>query len=652
MARKRTAPVWYRRRVSETVGQGQLGAERSKGGAAGSGGGLTLERYATLRAEIDAGVPQLEVLDREKVSEAEWLAAQAFWMKSMADEARRNKFGATIRYQAIYGAKKKNFENRLERNRAKKERAPLEPPPVAALAGAGAVLAAPLAADIPARAFPQPPPAPARAPWSPPPPAAPPSAVPLPTPFPAPVAHPPPAHVAPGPAQPLMSFHEEPSFSPQTARDVSPFGAAIAEPARVGGMASPGAVARPAAVEAPVSLPPNTQPPLTQPPATQPDPKPRRHHATVSIDMNSPEAQEARRAAMPFQAASSATPGSAPPKDAISSHPPPTSAFERRRDLGSTWSSSSAPPSSATMPFQKAPVSGEVKPASAVAPSAGLPFQRQGGSSPAFPAVVPPAPGQSETTPLDLSADAQRQLREALALAKPAKQNLGATVTALDGVKGLRDATPFKSAPPTSPAPPAPAFAPTAPAPAPAAATPDDDDDDDVPRTKMLDPSVVAKAVAAATPFGPTPAPQAVGQHGESPRTTALDMSQLKLGGTPFQAASTPAGGAQSRQTPPPFSAVAPQAVAPPGAIPPPPPSTRSLARARFTINVFASLTAEIAENPGEIEAIRARYGISEAEHHEESQRWTEEFQKNEDLRARYLGIVQRYRGYVQQRKR
>lgn len=72
----------------------------------------------------------------------------------------------------------------------------------------------------------------------------------------------------------------------------------------------------------------------------------------------------------------------------------------------------------------------------------------------------------------------------------------------------------------------------------------------------------------------------------------------------------------------------------------------------RFSINVFASLTAEIAEHPSEVEAIRRRYGVGEAEHREESERWTAAFDADDELRQRYLGIVQRYRGYVRGQKK
>ena len=60
-----------------------------------------------------------------------------------------------------------------------------------------------------------------------------------------------------------------------------------------------------------------------------------------------------------------------------------------------------------------------------------------------------------------------------------------------------------------------------------------------------------------------------------------------------------------------------------------------------------SSLAIEIAENPSQVAEIRKRYRITEAEHREESQRWTEEFGENADLRERYLGIVLRYREYL-----
>lgn len=94
----------------------------------------------------------------------------------------------------------------------------------------------------------------------------------------------------------------------------------------------------------------------------------------------------------------------------------------------------------------------------------------------------------------------------------------------------------------------------------------------------------------------------------------------------------------------------APPGAMPPGAVVPHPPQPAPSSPSgpkRFSINVFASLTAEMAERPGEAEAVRRKYGVTEAEHKEESERWTADFAQNDDLRKRYLGIVQRYRGYL-----
>ena len=182
-------------------------------------------------------------------------------------------------------------------------------------------------------------------------------------------------------------------------------------------------------------------------------------------------------------------------------------------------------------------------------------------------------------------------------------------------------------------------------------------------RTGTVDPDVMRRAQEA-MPFraqegGPRPlssasfaavrpAPAADAQTSgrESPKTQAFDFNSIPAHlkeALPF--AGSPPGNAQQAT-----HAAASQAAA----NPPPPPSApvETPHKKRFTINVFASLTAEIAEAPHEVEAIRGRYGVTEAEHHEESMRWTTEFQNNDDMRQRYFGIVQRYRGYIQQRKR
>ena len=129
-------------------------------------------------------------------------------------------------------------------------------------------------------------------------------------------------------------------------------------------------------------------------------------------------------------------------------------------------------------------------------------------------------------------------------------------------------------------------------------------------------------------PPAPPPPPQEDRSEERSPKTQAFDFNSLP---------------AHLRE-------VLPFAM---GAQPlPPPPEPPKPLKKRFSINVFASLTAELAETPHDAEAIRSRYGLTEADHHEESRAWTHEFQVNDEIRQRYLGIVQRYRGYIQQRKR
>lgn len=117
---------------------------------------LPLEKYATLCAEIDAGGPTQEVLDREGVTIETWTVAQAYWLKRMADEAARKRLETTTRYQAIFKAKRKVFESKMVRAKAKQTDAP--PPPVEPLAAALSELDAPMPASIPHRDVPEPPP--------------------------------------------------------------------------------------------------------------------------------------------------------------------------------------------------------------------------------------------------------------------------------------------------------------------------------------------------------------------------------------------------------------------------------------------------------------------------------------------------------------
>ena len=89
---------------------------------------LPLERFAELSAEIDAGVPEPAVLEREKITEPTWASAKAFWLRRMVDEAERKRFEITTRYQAIFIAKRSVFEPRLCRELDRAPRAKVDVP--------------------------------------------------------------------------------------------------------------------------------------------------------------------------------------------------------------------------------------------------------------------------------------------------------------------------------------------------------------------------------------------------------------------------------------------------------------------------------------------------------------------------------------------
>lgn len=64
--------------------------------------GLTLERYAELSAELDAGEPRDELLARENLTEANWLNAQQYWLSSMSAEATRARYELAQRYSKLF----------------------------------------------------------------------------------------------------------------------------------------------------------------------------------------------------------------------------------------------------------------------------------------------------------------------------------------------------------------------------------------------------------------------------------------------------------------------------------------------------------------------------------------------------------------------
>ncbi|HTJ84577.1 MAG TPA: hypothetical protein VL400_22815 [Polyangiaceae bacterium] len=460
---------------------------------------LSLEHFAELAAELDAGVDEAEALERASVREEAWAEAKAFWLRRMADEAERKRFEITTRYQAVFKARRAVFEAKLRRERVRATRAKVEPPTSPALDAASRELATPLVSSLAPLDLP----------------VAPPSATPL-------VHRAPP--IAPMPVAPPMA--SMPMASPMASMPIAP------------PMASP--------IAPPISVAPTTQPmppvaspiaaahasPGPVPPAFAPKPQ---KFATMMAD------------ARDFQPATPFKAGAAAPPKPSSDVPRP------KRDLGATMM----------------PDADELK--------AALPFAGAGA------VALPPA-------------------------AAPQKRSLkaGATMMA-DASDFVAPALPFgdtlaKKAGPSEP--------PRAPA-----------------------------KVASSTPPAP-PAPLVAPHAKASSSTVALDAEALHaaIAALPFR---DKAGGDKP-------GAGTPAHV---GSPPPSPAPGPSNGPKRFTINVFASLTAEIAEGIADVDVIRKRYGVNEAEHHEESLRWTEEFAKNDELRARYFGIVQRYRAYLKGRK-
>lgn len=435
---------------------------------------LALDKYATLHAEIDAGAEVDAVLDRELLPKEVWLAAQAYWLKRMADEAHRKRFETTTRYQALFTAKRKVFQARFERDKKRRERPPIAAPPVELLAAAEAELAVPLRASPRAMDVPAPPVT---------------SAVTSPVTARDPVAF---------GGSALMPFAPPTFAAPVPASAFSAPAPAFSAPA----LSAPA----PAFV-APVSPP---QPPVApvaspQTPVAAPKPKPKMN-ATMAIPLDAILSS----IATPFKPkdTASSVPQTEPRAQQAPEKPAAATVGAPRRDLSATWCDSGAPSKQDTLPFR--------------------------------------TPGAGARVSFPEAGDA-----------KP-KSIVG---------------------------------------------------DDDSPKTVTFDLSNIPGAPLSALPFG-----GADGARSAAPAPVSLQTA-------PKAPASSPGSSSPAKSR-------------------------------RFSINVFASLTAEIAESPQDTEAIRTRYGVSEAEHHEESLRWTEEFQRSDETRQRYFGIVQRYRGYIQQRKR
>jgi hypothetical protein len=69
-----------------------------------------LEEFAAATAELDAGLEREAVLTRIGVSEDEWLAVQEHWLLRMGQDAARQRFELSARYQTLFLAHRRALE--------------------------------------------------------------------------------------------------------------------------------------------------------------------------------------------------------------------------------------------------------------------------------------------------------------------------------------------------------------------------------------------------------------------------------------------------------------------------------------------------------------------------------------------------------------
>lgn len=63
---------------------------------------VTIERYAEIRAELEAGRLRDDVLARAGLTVDEWIAAQRGWLEQLARELKRSRFELTNRYSRVF----------------------------------------------------------------------------------------------------------------------------------------------------------------------------------------------------------------------------------------------------------------------------------------------------------------------------------------------------------------------------------------------------------------------------------------------------------------------------------------------------------------------------------------------------------------------
>lgn len=278
-----------------------------------------------------------------------------------------------------------------------------------------------------------------------------------------------------------------------------------------------------------------------------------------------------------------------------------------------------------------------------------LPFK----AAPLGPPPGPPPPQASEPPPPRTPNDGSGTVTgtSPYASSKPATPFKGPSPSRIGDSTVAGAISPFAAGAPLpfqpSGAPPAPAPVTSGPKsvmpPAPAAVTPP---------AVVTPPAAVAPPAVVKPAAGPAPDATVFGAVSPFASGAAPLPFQPSAAAEPRPAGQQPGGALPFQQKPSPTSA--PKQAAPAGAARPSPSvvATATATASRLTIEQFASLTAEIAVNPRGAAQIRARYGLDEASHAAEAEKYNRLFGADKALYDRYRELFQSYRDYVARAQR
>lgn len=178
--------------------------------------------------------------------------------------------------------------------------------------------------------------------------------------------------------------------------------------------------------------------------------------------------------------------------------------------------------------------------------------------------------------------------------------------------------------------------------------------------TQAPAPLLPAPAPAPAPMQAPAPAPLPAAAPSAAPPPPASGAQAPPPGAFPFASSAQPRHEPAVR--PPqgafpfaPSAAPAPRAALPPSAAPPAQlmmPASLGASTCRLTIEQFASLSAEVAINPGAAAQVRGRYGLDEMSHMAESGVWHRRFSADKELFTRYSALYQSYREWLAKQQR